>query len=67
MDITEDTGVYQISMFVDYGALERENKLRTAMHAVRQRFGPNSVFRGMNLVEGATTLERNRLIGGHKA
>lgn len=67
MDITEDTGVYQISMFVDYEALERENKLRTAMHAVRQRFGPNSVFRGMNLVEGATTLERNRLIGGHKA
>jgi len=54
-------------MFVDYAALERENKLRSAMQEVRQRFGANSIFRGMNLVEGATALERNAQIGGHRA
>lgn len=66
-DVTTDMKAYQISMFVDYAALERENKLRSAMREVRQRFGANSIFRGMNLVEGATALERNAQIGGHRA
>ena len=66
-DVTTDVKAYQISMFVDYSALERENKLRSAMQEVRQRFGANSIFRGMNLVEGATALERNAQIGGHRA
>ena len=38
-----------------------------AMLEVRKRFGPNAVFKGMNLLKGATTLERNKQIGGHKA
>ena len=66
-DVTTDMKAYQVSMFVDYAALERENKLRSAMREVRQRFGANSIFRGMNLVEGATALERNAQIGGHRA
>ena len=66
-DVTEDVNAYQINMFVDYDALDRENKLRVAMQSVRQRYGANAIFKGMNLTEGATTLERNNLIGGHKA
>ena len=66
-DVTTDMKAYQISMFVNYAALERENKLRSAMREVRQRYGANSIFRGMNLVEGATALERNAQIGGHRA
>ena len=66
-DVTTDMGAYQINMFVDYEALQRENKLRSAMHGVRQRFGANAVFRGMNLIEGATALQRNAEIGGHRA
>ena len=37
------------------------------MLEVRRKFGANAVFKGMNLMEGATTLERNQQIGGHKA
>ena len=66
-DVTEDMGIYQMDMFTDYDALERDRKLMAAMQAVRRRYGANAVFKGMNLLEGATALERNRQIGGHKA
>ena len=56
-----------MNMFVDYGALEKDRRLQGAMLEVRKKFGANAIFKGMNLMEGATTLERNRQIGGHKA
>ena len=67
LDISEDIGMYQMNMFVDYEALERDRRLTAAMLEVRRRFGANAVFKGMNMLEGATTLERNMQIGGHKA
>ena len=67
MDVAEDMGMYQMNMFVDYEALERDRRLTAAMLEVRRRFGANAVFKGMNMLEGATTLERNGQIGGHRA
>ncbi len=67
MNTAGDDGVLQLNLFTDYEALEREKKIRRAMQEVRQRYGPNAVFKGMNLLDGATALERNRQIGGHKA
>ena len=61
-DVTEDMGMFQ-----DYEAMERDRRLTAAMLEVRRRFGPNAVFKGMNMLEGATALERNQQIGGHKA
>ena len=66
-DVTENAGVYQMNLFTDYDALERDRKLMGAMLEVRKRYGPNAVFKGMNLLEGSTALERSRQIGGHKA
>ena len=66
-DVKEDMGIFQINMFVDHGALERDRKLQGAMLEVRRKYGANGIFKGMNLLEGATTLERNRQIGGHRA
>ena len=66
-DVMEDTGSFQLNMFIDYEALEKDRKLQGAMLEVRRKFGANAVFKGMNLMEGATTLERNQQIGGHKA
>ena len=60
-------GVFQMNMFIDYDALEKDRKLQGAMLEVRKRFGANAIFKGMNMLEGATTLERNQQIGGHKA
>ena len=62
-----DDGVYQLDLFTDYDALDREKKIQGAMLDIRRRFGSNAVLKGMNLMKGATTRERNEQIGGHKA
>lgn len=66
-DTTSDDGMYQLEMFTDYGSLERENRLRRAILDVRTKYGENAIFTGKNLRRGATALERNRQIGGHRA
>lgn len=45
----------------------RERKIQNAVIEIQKRFGKNSMLKGMNLEEGATTIERNKQIGGHKA
>ena len=62
-----DTGFCQLDLFSDPASLEKEKALERAMVEVRKRFGMNAIVKGMNLEEGATTIERNRQIGGHKA
>ena len=66
-DVKEDTGAFQMNVFVDYEALEREKRIQGAMLEVRRKYGANALFKGMNLLDGAMTLERNTQIGGHKA
>ena len=48
-------------------ALERERKMQKAMLSIKKRFGKNSIVKGMSFEEGATAMERNGQIGGHKA
>ena len=38
-----------------------------ALKMLKQKYGKNAILKGMNLEEGATTRERNEIIGGHKA
>lgn len=66
-DVICDEGVYQIDLFTDYDALDKEKKLHAALLEVRARYGSNAVVKGLNLLEGATTIERNTQIGGHRA
>lgn len=71
----EDAGGYeQMDLFADTAAkeredaeLERENRRQRAMLEIKRKFGKNAILRGMNLEKGATTVERNSQIGGHKA
>lgn len=57
----------QYDLFTDPAELEREHKMQKAMLDIKQKFGKNAILKGMNLQEGATTMERNRQIGGHKS
>ena len=66
-NVRPDIGFAQVSFFVDYESLEREKHLQQAMHDIRAKYGANSVFLGKNLRQGATQLERNLQIGGHRA
>ncbi len=47
--------------------LKRERKLQKTAIMLHKRFGKNSLLKGMNLKEGATSIERNGQIGGHRA
>ena len=45
----------------------QERRLQEAMLQIKNRYGKNAILKGTNFREGATTIERNRQIGGHKA
>ena len=45
----------------------REKRRQLAILAIRKKFGKNAILKGMNFEEGATTIDRNRQIGGHRA
>lgn len=47
--------------------LEREKRMQKAILGIRKRYGKNAILKGMNLLDGATAIERNGQIGGHKA
>jgi len=70
-------GGEQLDMFTDYEArdaeekksreeLEKEKEMQKAMIAIKEKFGKNAILTGTNLEEGATTIERNQQIGGHR-
>ena len=46
---------------------EEERKVQKTILKIKERFGKNSILKGMNLEEGARTIERNKEVGGHKA
>jgi DNA polymerase V len=68
----------QLDLFTDYEALDRQRqaeeaeldqelKLQKALISIRDKFGKNAIVKGLNMKEGATAIERNSQIGGHKA
>ena len=62
-----DEAYQQYDLFIDPADLERERKMQRAMIDIKKKFGKNAILKGMNLEEGATTIERNEQIGGHKS
>lgn len=74
----EEAVFEQLDLFTDFASLEKERereekaleKEKCIQHAVldiRKKYGKNALLKGMNLEEGATAIERNGQIGGHKA
>lgn len=68
----------QMDFFTDYEGRDEEKRKQKARYAreklrqnavisIRKKYGGNAILRGMNLEEGATTIDRNKQIGGHKA
>ncbi|MGN0106375.1 MAG: DNA methylase [Hominilimicola sp.] len=76
--ITQKSAFEQLDLFTDYDALQQqraaeekarknEKNMQHAILDIKKKFGKNAIMKGMNLEEGATTIERNNQIGGHKA
>ena len=65
--VSEEGEGQQQTLFSDHRESERDKKLQKAALEIKKRFGNNALVRGMDLQEEATTMERNRQIGGHKS
>ena len=68
----------QLDLFTDYDAaqkksveeevaLAREKRMQEVVINIKKKYGKNAILKGTNLKDGATTVSRNRQIGGHKA
>ncbi len=77
-DVLQEQGPRQLDLFMDYeaeekrkeeedAALEREKRKQQAVLCIRKKYGKNAILKGMNFEEGATAIDRNGQIGGHKA
>lgn len=76
--IKENDDYEQLDFFNDYNEikskreiedaeLKKERKIQETILDIKQKYGKNSIMKGTNLQEGATTIERNKSIGGHNA
>ncbi len=76
--VPREAGPVQLDFFTDSRAEEqrkvdeearrqREKNRQKAMLDIRKKYGKNAILKGMNYREGATTKDRNKQIGGHKA
>ena len=73
-DAEKESEYVQLDLFSDTkkqeaeeNELKKEKDMQRAILKIKSKYGKNSIIKGMNLKEGATALERNRQIGGHKA
>lgn len=72
------TAFEDIDIFTDYDELEKrkkveeetlakEHKMQETIIELKRKFGKNAILKGINFEDGATAIERNKQIGGHKA
>lgn len=64
----------QLDLFGDYErkqkqseSFAKERSRQEAILHIKRKYGKNAILRGMNLEDGATAIQRNNQIGGHKA
>lgn len=62
-----DESAQGYDLFTDLEAIEKERRLEKTVLEIKERFGKNAMLRGFDLQDGATQIERNKLIGGHNS
>ena len=69
-----DSPMDQLDLFTDPAdkqredeSLSRERRMQEAILKIKREYGKNAILKGTNFEEGATTRERNRQVGGHRA
>ena len=67
LDLFTDYAVVQSQKEVEEAEFAREKQMQNAMLEIKKKHGKNAILKGMSLKDGATTIDRNNQIGGHKA
>lgn len=57
----------QYDLFSSPEMQEKERRLQRTVLSIKKKYGKNGIVKCMDLQEGATMMERNRQIGGHRA
>lgn len=76
-DKVQDENFEQLDLFGNFDEIQEKNEtmdeelkeekdLQQALIAIQKRYGKNAVLKGSDLSEGATKIERNNQIGGHR-
>lgn len=66
----QNGGARQLELFSEPDEeknLLKEKGLQETLINIKKKFGSNSILKGYNFEDGATAIERNKQIGGHKA
>lgn len=67
MDFFTDEEEFEKEQEQKAKAREKDQRMQEMTLKIRQKYGKNAILKGTDLQEGATTQERNKQIGGHKA
>lgn len=57
----------QYDLFTDISSLKKEKQIAGSVIKLKQKYGKNSILKGLDLNKQATQKERNLSIGGHKS
>lgn len=66
-DVKDADEFERYDMFTDIEKIKKEKKLVESVLSLQEKFGKNSVLKGLDLKEKATQRERNETIGGHRS
>ena len=72
-DVIQENNFEQVDLFTNYKQKEinkrkemSEKEIQKAMIDIKKKYGKNAVLKGLNFEKGATTIERNTQVGGHR-
>ena len=76
--VKTDPEQIQLTLFDDPEEIERrsaaekaerakERRIQETAISLKKKYGKNAILKGINLEEGATTVERNKQVGGHRS
>lgn len=57
----------QYDLFTDIKKTEEDKMVQQTINHIKRKYGKNSMLTASNLLDEATTIERNKMIGGHKS
>ena len=67
LDLFSDPDEIQKREQAENESLEKEHALQKTLVGIKRKYGKNAILKGLDFEDGATAMERNRQIGGHKA
>jgi len=76
-EVKEQKIYHQFDLFIDSNKADdekkndiisekEERKIQEVVLKIKNKYGKNAILKGMDLEEGATTIDRNKQVGGHR-